>query len=59
MKNLSKLENEYDVFNKYIDEALGYLLKKQTFECMRVLETLKIFSRSIFNAHLLLDEDEE
>lgn len=58
MRN-NKIETEYDVINKYIDEAISLILKKREYDCIRVLESLKLFSHSVLNAKYLFDIDED
>lgn len=57
MKDQEKLQYEYEVINKYINDAINFLLKRQDFECMKALESLKLFSKSVFNAKYLMGDD--
>lgn len=50
-------ETEYDIINKYIDEAISLILKKKEYDCIRVLESLKLFSHSVLNAKYLFGTD--
>ncbi len=56
MKNLNNFESEYEMINKYIDEAISLILKKKEFDCIRVLESLKLFSHSVLNAKNMLED---
>lgn len=57
MKEKNKLSSEYDMINKYIEEAISLVLKKKEIECIRVLESLKLFSRSVLMSHSIFDDD--
>ena len=57
MKEPEKLEYEYEIINKYINDAINFLLKKQEFECMKTLESLKLFSKSVFSAKFLTGDE--
>jgi hypothetical protein len=57
-KNMAR-ETEYDIINKYIDEAISLILKKKEYDCIRVLESLKLFSHSVLNAKYLFGTDED
>lgn len=59
MKDIEKLQYEYDIINSYINQAISFLLKKQSNECMKALESLKLFSTSIFNMKFLLNDDDK
>ena len=47
MRDIGKMTSEYEMFSQYIDQAISLLLKRQDAECIRVLESLKLFSRSM------------
>ncbi len=53
----SKKSSEYDMINKYIDEAISLILKKKEFDCIRVLESLKLFSHSVLMSHYMFDDE--
>ncbi len=57
MKGKNKLSSEYDMINQYIEEAISLVLKKKEFECIRVLESLKLFSKSVLLSHTIFDDD--
>ncbi len=57
MKEKNKLSSEYDMINRYIEEAISLVLKKKEIECIRVLESLKLFSRSVLMSHTIFDDD--
>ncbi len=57
MKGKNKLSSEYDMINQYIEEAISLVLKKKEIECIRVLESLKLFSRSVLMSHSIFDDD--
>lgn len=59
MKDYEKIESEYEMLSKFIDEAISLVLKKKDADCIKVLESMKIFSRSLFNMNYLFDRDEE
>ena len=54
--DIKKEQSEYDVINDYIDEAISLILKKRQFDCIRVLESLKLFSRSVLNMHYAFND---
>ncbi len=59
MKDYEKIESEYEMLSKFIDEAISLVLKKKDADYIKVLESMKIFSRSLFNMNYLFDRDEE
>ena len=59
MKDYKQLEAKYETLNKYIDEAINLLLKKQTKDCINVLEMLRIFSRSVFSNSEITDQEDD
>lgn len=53
MKDIEKMTSEYDMISQYIDQAISLLLKRQDAECIRVLESLKLFSRSMCFSNMM------